>query len=327
MPLSASILAASIISEGCDRNEGWQRSSGAVWNTLYNVTWHGPAALADSILPALRPVDESLSVFNDSSIVSRVNSNLITEVDDHFKLIYTLSYHINSLSRGAFDPTLEPAIEAWGFGRSRTPSADTLRCDSLRRFVGITRTRLVGDSLIKHDIRTRFNFSAIAKGYGCDLVAAMLKRNGVTDFLVEIGGEVVCRGSNHRATKWQIAIDAPEENREGLPRNDRRAETVSLTDMALATSGNYRNFHTSAGGGNFGHTISAQTCRPARTDVISATVAAKTCMEADALATTLMAIGSGRAKALCEKTKTPAMLILADSSRVYLQDFQSLITR
>lgn len=302
----------------CREESAWHKESGMVWNTLYNVTWQGPASLRDSIIPALQPVDRSLSVFNDSSIVSRVNHSLSTPVDPHFIKVYTESKRISAMSGGMFDPTLSPAITAWGFGKGHTANTDTLRCDSLLTFVGLDKTSLKESLLIKQDIRTQFNFSALAKGYGVDLIAEMFRRNNIDNFLIEIGGEISCAGHNAKQTPWRIAIDVPAEK--SLPGND-IAETLSITDMSVATSGNYRNFFTTAKGQTYGHTISPKTCRPIITDVISATVVHSSCMTADALATASMAIGSKKALEMCRKANAKVLLILQDSTILKSDNF------
>lgn len=300
----------------CTDNNGWQQASGMVWNTTYNIRWHGPASLRDSIMPAIEPVDRSLSVFSDSSIVSRINRQLATPVDIHFSTVYKECLRIHKLSDGMFDPTLAPAIEAWGFGKGHIPTADTLRCDSLRSITGLARTSLKDGILTKDDIRIRFNLSAVAKGYGCDLLADMFRRNGVTDFLIEIGGEIVCSGSSPRNNHWRIAIDRPVENT--MP-GENMQTCIQLTTGAVATSGNYRNFHVAKdkmgdAPKHFGHTISPLTCRPVATDLLSVTVVAGNCMEADALATACMAVGSVEAMKICNIAGAPVLMVLADSS-------------
>lgn len=289
-----------------------------LWNTIYNITWEGPAHLRDSILNAAAPVDASLSVFNDSSLVARVNAAKAVKVDRHFIKVYEETLRINRLSDGMFDPTLSPAITAWGFGKGHHATSDTLRLDSLRQIVGLHHTSLRGDTLFKDNPAVCFNFSALAKGYGCDLVAEMLRRNGVENFLVEIGGEIVASGVNEKGRPWRIAIDRPEW---GLVPGGDPIEIINITGKGMATSGNYRNFHKSAEG-RYGHTISPRTCRPVATDVISATVIAGSCMEADALATTCMAVGSAEARRICKEAAAPVMLVLRDSSIYYSPSFK-----
>lgn len=330
-PFSQLLCIAAFICSltSCNDNQGWQHASGMIWNTTYNIRWHGPASLRDSILTAVEPVDRSLSVFSDSSLVSSINRQLATPVDTHFSTVYKECVRVHRLSSGMFDPTLAPAIEAWGFGKGHIPTADTLHCDSLRSITGLTKTSLKDGILTKEDIRIRFNLSAVAKGYGCDLLADMFRRNGVDDFLIEIGGEIVCNGSSPRNKHWRIAIDRPVENT--MP-GENMQTCIQLESGAVATSGNYRNFHQAKDhkgreSKHFGHTISPHTCRPIATDLLSVTVVAGNCMEADALATACMATGSREAMKICEAAGTPVLMVLADSTVQMSPDFIPLLAK
>lgn len=325
--ISALFLASTIFLEGCGSNGSkncgeWQKKEGLVWNTSFHITYKGPESLGDSAVAVLNRVGQSLSVFDTASLVSRVNRMDSTPVNVDFMRVYVMSKRINKASCGAFDPTLSPLITAWGFGKGHKANTDTTRVDSILRYVGINKTRLSHDTLIKNDSRIEFNFSAIAKGYGCDAVAEMLERNGVNDFIVEIGGEIMTGGKNPEGNNWRISIDKP------VLSSDREIhesqEIISVSGMGVATSGNYRNFHTSDSG-HYGHTISATTGHPVATDVISATVLAPTAMEADGLATAFMAMGSKRTQKLNESMQYPVMLILSDSTVWVSSQFKKLI--
>lgn len=289
------------------RGMKYRLDEGMAWNTAYHITYESEHDLSDSIIRIINEIDLSLSPFNASSVVSAVNANISDSVDAHFFRVYEMSRKINAVSGGFFDPTLAPLIRAWGFGQGHEVSADTLRLDSLLRLVGIGQTRLQGMRLVKDSPEIEFNFSAIAKGYGVDCVADMLERNGVSNYLVEIGGEIRASGVNPKGTDWKIGIDRPDSD---SPSGE-SVLTLSLTDSGLATSGNYRNFH-EAEGRRFGHTISPVTGRPVQTDVVSATVIAPTCMEADALATCCMVLGADKALALCDSLGVGVLLVSPD---------------
>ncbi len=314
--VSLSLLAS------CGGSERYRNVEGMVWNTLYHVSYRGPAALADSLPAVFQRVGGSLSVFEESSVVSRVNASDSVEVDSLFIAVYNKSREINRLSHGMFDPTVSPLVSAWGFGPGHRPTADTLAIDSIMRFVGIAKTRLDGHRIIKDDPRIQFNFSAIAKGYGCDQAGEMFLSNGVTDFLVEVGGEIVARGKNPRGGDWAVSIDRPVDAGDSVVHSSQCV--IRLRDAAVATSGNYRNHHRS-GSGKFGHTISPVTGRPVQTDVLSATVVAPTCMEADALATACMAAGSSIAKEISSIRKTPILLVLSDTTVWMSESFKALL--
>lgn len=304
----------------CGRSE-FRGAEGMIWHTQYHITYDSDRDLTDSIISAMQLVDESLNVFDSTSMISRVNRGEEIEVDSHLANVYNESVRINKLTNGAFDPTLGPLITAWGFGKGHKATADTLRLDSLMAFTGISKTSLCKGRLTKQDVRTQFNFSAIAKGYGCDEVSRMLARNGVGNRLVEIGGEINCAGKSPAGKKWRVSVDRPIMTDSVIHESQC---VIEITDCGLATSGNYRNFHTSAGGETYGHTISAKTGRPVRTDVLSATVVAPTCMEADALATSMMALGSEEATKLAVSLDYPVMLVLNDMSVWENKKFKSL---
>lgn len=318
IPLLA-VLALSAVS--CSKTPSFRTDEGMAWNTLYHITYSSPEDLSDSIIAVFNEIDASLSPFNKKSTVSRINDNLTDQVDSHFKFVYRESERIHAASGSLFDPTLAPLIRAWGFGQGHVVTADTLRLDSLLTITGFSKTHLTGDRLAKENPAIEFNFSALAKGYGVDCIADMLARNGVTDYLVEVGGEIRAAGVNPKGKKWAIGIDRPEEG--SLP-----GETVfalTLGEGAVATSGNYRNIQ-EGGGGKFGHTISPQTGRPVSTDVLSATVVAPTCIEADALATCCMVAGSRAALDLCTRLGAAVMLIKSDLSIVYNKAFKKYLT-
>lgn len=303
------LLGVSCVGGG-SKSDGFIKEEGLVWNTQYHLTYRGSASLGDSVRRVLEEVGHNLSVFDTASLVSCVNRQETTPVNRDFIRVYEMSRKVNVISGGLFDPTLSPLITAWGFGPGHKVSSDTLRIDSLLRIVGIEKTRLQGDTIIKQNQAIQFNFSAIAKGYGCDRVGEMFLRNGVKDFMVEIGGEIVAARKNPSGGDWTISIDKPVIS-DSEPIHDSQV-IIAFTDMGLATSGNYRNYH-SNGTERYGHTISPLTGRPIQTDVLSATVLASTAMEADGLATAFMAMGSEKAKEATQRLSIPVMLICADT--------------
>lgn len=303
--------AIPIILAGCDKSTGYIREEGLVWNTEYHITFRGPETLRDSILSTLETAGKSLSLFNPASLVSRVNNGDSIKVDNHFIRVWECSRIVNRESGGAFDPTLSPLITAWGFGPGHKATSDTLRIDSLLSFTGIDKTAIRDSVIYKGDRRLNFNFSAVAKGYGCDMIGEMFKRNGVTDYLVEIGGEIAASGKSPRGGNWKISIDRPSDDASDLQHTG--MEVIEISDCGVATSGNYRNYH-EAHGERYGHTIDSKTGRPLHTDILSATVIAPTCMEADAYATACMAMGSQKAAEMAARLDMAAMFILADTT-------------
>lgn len=289
------------------RNKEYRAIEGMVWNTTFHITYCGAPDLTDSVYATLRRVEMSVSAFAPHSLVSRINRCETDTVDTDFAKVYREARDVWQLSSGYFDPTLSPLINAYGFGyqNSSTPP-DQSHTDSILQFVGMEKTSLNGTHLVKQDPRTEFNFSAIAKGYGCDQVGEMFQRAGVDDYMVEIGGEIALHGRNPEGGLWRISIDKPVVSN---TREIHESQTVlTLTDCGIATSGNYRNYH-EQGGRRVGHTFDPKTGRPALTDVLSATVIAPTCMRADALATACMSMGSERARLMADAHRLKVMLI------------------
>lgn len=302
-------IAISGFNTSCRKNESYVKAEGMIWNTVYHITYKGKPELKDSILPVLNEVGKSLSVFDKSSLVSELNRSESMEGDRHMLKVYDASVSINKLSKGKFDPTVSPLVDAWGFGRGHEVTRDTLAIDSILTFIGIQKTHRDGDVIIKDDIRTQFNFSAIAKGYGCDALGEMFKRNSVADYMVEIGGEICLNGKSPSGKDWKIAVDAPVE---GKNPGEETAMILSLTDVGIATSGNYRNYRIE-GNQKVAHTISPLTGRPFIGEILSATVVASDCMQADGIATACMASTLQEAQDLLGIAGVEGMLITQDS--------------
>lgn len=305
---------------GCRHND-YRQAQGGIWNTLWHSTYNGSASLADSIPAMLTEVGKSLNVFDTTSVVSQVNRKDTTEVTRDFILVYTEAKRISRLSGGMFDPTLGPLIRIWGFGPGHEVSSDTAAIDSLKRLVGIGKTRVEGGLLIKEHPGIEFNFSAIAKGFGCDRVAEMFGRNGVKDYMIEIGGEIACGGLSPGGEKWHISIDRPITDASGTSHDSQCI--IAITDCGMATSGNYRNFR-QENGRRIGHTVSPITGRPVATDLLSATVIAPSSMEADGWATAFMALGSRESIKIARELKLAVMLILEDSTELSTTEFDRL---
>lgn len=298
---SRSLIALSIFFllslSGCSDSSSWQKGRGMIWNTVWNVTYLGSSEMLTAALDSLQSVASSLSAFDPESMISIINRSEEAPIDQHIKDVYDMSVEVFNKSHGMFDPTISPLIQAWGFGKGHTPTTDTARIEQLLDKTGLLKTHIDHGHLYKDNPDIEFNFSAIAKGYGVDEAAKAFTTRGCKDFMLEVGGEIVCRGLNPDGKKWKILIETPDEEflnhyftKDKHPKLNRDL-VVELSDEALATSGNYRNYFENASG-TYGHTISPKTGRPIRTDILSASVVAPTCMEADAMATACMALGS-----------------------------------
>ena len=259
-----------------------------IFNTIYHFTYEAREDYQSQIEAELQRFDASLSPFNPSSIISRFNRNDTAVVADAwFETVFARSKEVWRDTGGAFDPTVSPLINAWGFGFKTGEPVTPETVDSLWHLVGMERMELVDGRLHKDDPRMSLNFSAIAKGYAVDVVVSFLREKGVKNFLVEIGGEVAAQGKNARGETWRVGIDTPDEA--NVAGGEIEA-VVMLDDAALATSGNYRNFRV-VDGRRVAHTIDPGTGYPVQHSLLSATVLAPDCMTADAYATAFMVLG------------------------------------
>ena len=292
--------------------ESYIKDSGMVFGTTYSITYQYHENLKSDIEGVMQQVDNSLSPFNKSSVITAINNNTSTKADKYLTEVFTLAQTVNKETDGAFDITVAPLVNAWGFGfRSGTRPTDA-QTDSLLAIVGQEKVTLKDGEIIKSDPRIMLDCSAIAKGFGVDKVAEFLAGKGIENFLVEIGGEISARGKNSRGTEWNIGVTKPVDD--SLSINQENQAVLQITDKAMATSGNYRNFYYE-GGKKYAHTINPHTGKPAQSDILSATVIAQTCAVADAYATAFMVLGSEKAKEILKKhPELQAYLILSDNS-------------
>lgn len=284
------VIAGVVLLRQCRATGGnaYHRNEGMIFNTIYHFTYEAREDYQSQIEAELQRFDASLSPFNPSSIISRFNRNDTAVVADAwFETVFARSKEVWRDTGGAFDPTVSPLINAWGFGFKTGAPVTPETVDSLWHLVGMERMELVDGRLHKDDPRMSLNFSAIAKGYAVDVVASFLREKGVKNFLVEIGGEVAAQGKNARGETWRVGIDTPDEA--NVAGGEIEA-VVMLDDAALATSGNYRNFRV-VNGRRVAHTIDPATGYPVQHSLLSATVLAPDCMTADAYATAFMVLG------------------------------------
>lgn len=272
---------------------------GMVWNTTFSVSYCSEKLLEDSVRAAFRAVELSVSPFNEKSIVSAVNRGENPVLDSIFRDVFAVSQRVCSISTGLFDPTIAPIVNIWGFGYEKGLEPTDSAINEALKTVGILDCKIENRHLLKKSPDTKFDFSAVAKGYGCDAVARVLENNGCEDYLVEIGGEIAVKGHNAKGNKWKVMIDAPVETNEQVLHD--KLAVIEVTDCGVATSGNYRNYYLDENGNKISHTLSPVTGRPVVSDLLSVTVVAQDCATADALATACMALGLEKAKEMIEK--------------------------
>lgn len=281
--------------------QSYQFDSGEIFHTSYHITYRHHKNLQSGIEEALQSINRSLSMFNPASTLTQINQAGTEAFDlSHDSLALHLieeGLRISALTDGAFDMTVAPLVNLWGFGFDKSEQATPQAIDSILAFVGYRQLRLEGSQVYKQDARVMLDASAIAKGYACDVVANFLKSKGVKDYLVEIGGEINLQGRNKKGELWSIGIDKPIED----PAATRRElqSIIRLKDKSMATSGNYRNFYMSDGR-KVAHTINPSTGYPVQHSLLSATVIADNCLTADALATSFMVMGLEKSIELLE---------------------------
>lgn len=274
----------------------YQTNEGMVFGTIYKITYQSKENLKPEIEAALQKVDNSLSPFNKQSVITHVNNNENMEVDSLFTQVFQLSKEISKETHGAFDITVAPLVNAWGFGFKNATNVTDAVIDSLQEFVGIDKIDLINGKIVKKDPRVILDCSAIAKGYGVDCVARLLDSKGVKNYMIDIGGELVMKGKNPKMETWRIGINKPIDD--SLSVNQELQTVLEITDVGLATSGNYRNFYYKDGK-KYAHTIDPRTGYPIQHNILSSTVVAKDCATADAYATSFMVLGLDSAKTIC----------------------------
>lgn len=271
---------------------------GVVFGTYYSISYYeeGGTIFQEEIDSLFNVFNQSMSYYVPQSVISRVNNNETQEVDEFFRVVYERSVEIYEESEGAFDPTVSPLVNAWGFGFLKREEMTSKKIDSLQLLTGLHRTRLEGKLIIKDDPRIQFDFNAIAKGYAADVVGKFLETKGITTYLVEIGGDLVARGLKPNGTPWRIGLEKPASEFDDPQDWD---YYVELHDRAVATSGNYRRYY-EEGGQRFSHTIDPFTGYPVTHNLLSVSVFAKDGITSDAFATAFMVMGFEKAKALVE---------------------------
>ena len=282
------------------KNADYQHDSGLVFGTSYNITYQSNDNLKPEIEKALAEVDASLSPFNEKSVITHVNKNEAVTLDDHFITVFRLSSEIYKDTEGAFDITVAPLVNAWGFGFKNGITPDRHAIDSLMQFVGFDKVKLQDGKIIKTDDRLMLDCSAIAKGYGVDVVARLLKSKGIDNYMVEIGGEIVASGENPKGAPWRIGVSKPDDDSVSV--SNEIQGIINISKRAMATSGNYRNFYYK-GGKKYAHTIDPKTGCPVQHSILSATVVSDECAKADAYATAFMVMGLDKAKAVLARHK------------------------
>jgi thiamine biosynthesis lipoprotein len=298
-----------------ERKFEYVKVQGYAQGTTYHITYensagHDFAFQIDSILKAF---DLSLSEYIPNSIISRLNANdTSVEIDELFRTVFLKSQEVNKNSNGAFDITVGPLVEAWGFGPKGKITNSKSHIDSLLKYVGMDKVKIVGKKVIKKYPRVSIDVNAIAQGFSVDVVCKFFDSYGIKNYVVEIGGELRAKGKNAHGEKWQIGIDKPVDGSNKT--NEQIQAIISLSDKAIATSGDYRKFFVEDGK-KYAHHIDPRTGYPAKQNLLSASIIADDCITADGYGTACMVSGLEKSIKLLSKHKElQAFLIYSNDS-------------
>ena len=290
----------------------YHKLEGTVFHTIYHITYQGERDYHDEIKQLFKEFDGSLSMFNDTSIITRMN-NCDTSVvaNRYFRHVFTKAMEVSEATGGAFDITVAPLVNLWGFGFKNSDNVSQAAIDSILQFVGYKTVHLDEEGhLHKDDPRTIMDASSIAKGYMSDVVADFLREQGVENYMVEIGGEVALNGVNPKGSRWSIGINKPTDDSTQV--NSELQDILYMSEGGVAPSGNYRNFYYKDGK-KYAHTIDPHTGYPIQQDILSSTVIARDCMTADAYATAFMVLGKEKAMEVLAKDTTLMAYFIVDA--------------
>ena len=295
-------LVSFLFLNACEAQKSeYVKISGFAQGTNYHITYENSknkdySLAIDSILKAF---DKSCSMYDSTSIISRINNNdPSVEADDWFINVFKKSVEVSALSDGALNITVGPVVRAWGFGTEPIAKHDKAYIDSLLQFVGMDKVRLEGRKVIKKYPGVSIDVNAVAQGYSVDIISQFFEEKGIKNYLVEIGGEVHCKGINAKNNVWRVGIDKPTDGNMN-PGGELQA-VIELKNKSLTTAGNYRKFFVE-NGVKYGHTIDPKTGFPAKNTLLSATVVCNDAMTADAWDTAFMVLGLEKSKELLKK--------------------------
>jgi len=300
----------------CTKQEvKYQKISGNAFGTTYNITYKDSQNrnFEKQIDSLIYLVNKSMSIYLKNSDISKINQGDSTiVVDTYFKEVFLKSQRIFEETDGYFDPTVGVLVNAWGFGPDKPlKNLTQKKIDSLLQLVGFDKVKLVNVKIVKEQSAIYFDFNAIAKGYGIDIIGRYFESQNCTNYLIELGGEIRARGVNYSGNFWTVGIEDPNV---GMSRT--YSDVVSLNNQSMASSGNYRKFMIDSLGKKYVHTINAKTGYAIESNLLAATVISDLdCADVDAYATAFMAMGFEKSKSFLENHfELAAHLIYVDAN-------------
>ena len=296
------LLAMTLLLSSCDQQPQKTVLQGEAQGSFYTITYYDDASnpnIAKGIDSIFHAIDLSVNLWVDSSIICKVNRNEDVILDNIFIDNFNIAQKAAELSEGYFDPTISPLVSAWGFSAENGEliTENGAFIDSLRSLVDYRKVRIEDGRLIKENPAMRLDFNAIAQGYTSDLIGAYLESQGITNYLVNVGGEIMARGCKPDGSSWVVGIEKPAANWDDRQMVQQRVE---LRDKGIVTSGSYRKY-VERDGKRYSHCIDPMTGCPVEHNLLSATVIAETSVWADALASICMVMGVERSLEIINK--------------------------
>jgi thiamine biosynthesis lipoprotein len=315
--LLLAICCAFLVSCSNPSKKQYMYYEGPIQGTSFHITYEWDLDLAKEIDSLLLNFNKSLSNYDPQSVISRINYNESNETDALVEEMFQTSARVFKETDGAFDITVAPIVNAWGFGWMRNDAnllPNSNQIDSLLEFVGMDKIKIENSKIIKENPNTMFVTNAIAQGLSVDYVSDYFFKLGIANFLVEIGGEIYCFGVNNSGEPWRIGIDKPIE---GSSYEDRENQIIiNLSGKAIATSGNYRKFIEN-NGEKLGHSIDPRTGYPEENNLLSVSVISNNCMDSDAFATGFMVCGLDKSIEIAERIENlDAYFIYIDNDNI-----------
>jgi thiamine biosynthesis lipoprotein len=313
-------------------NAKYIHNEGYAQGTTYSIIYQQPEGidLQKKIEKRLREFDLSLSTYVPQSIISRINRNDTTvKTDIDFEDMFKEAMEVSKQTNGAFDITVGPLVKAWGFGFGSSKPVRIPDVSAILPYIGYHKIQLENHKLVKDDPRILVDANALAQGQSSDIIARMLEDNGCKNYMINIGGEIVCKGVNKNGKKWRIGIDKPIDNPSN--KNNGIQTVLSISNCGLTTSGNYRKFYYLKGK-KYAHEIDPRNGYPVVYNLLSATVVAPTCIQADAYATAFMVLGVDSSLQVCKRIPNmDCYLIYTDKDgrkkAVYTKGFKKYLTK
>ncbi|MHA7943062.1 FAD:protein FMN transferase [Formosa sp. 3Alg 14/1] len=312
------IFLVALFITSCNETKEHVALSGPVFGTSYNVQYFSEDRINfqpqfDSIFGV---INQSMSTYIPDSDISKLNRNEAVTIDEHFTYVFDASKSIYKATNGAFDPTIGVLVNAWNFGPEKEIiGLDSLKIDSLMLSVGLDKVRRSNNHIIKDKAATYLDFNAIAKGYGVDFIGRFLESKNITNYLVEIGGEIRTRGINkEKDSPWKVGVEMPHfDGSQSLLR------AIELHDESMATSGTYRKFKVDLDGNKYSHIIDAHSGYPSKTNLLSISVIAENCMTADGYATAFKAMGIDDVKSFLKQHPEVKVFLIFENKNQELE--------